>query len=83
MGRDTVLPADDVIGIFDLDIITVQKDSRNFINQAQKQGEIKDLTTDLPVTFVLRDGTHLKQEVLLSSFSLPTLATHITKPFPL
>ena len=83
MGRDTVLPADDIIGIFDLDSITVQKDSCNFINMAQKMGEIEDLTTDLPVTFVLCNGKGTKQSVLLSSFSLPTLATHITRPFPL
>jgi hypothetical protein len=83
MGRDTVLPADDIIGIFDLDSITVQKDSRNFINAAQAKGEIEDLTSDLPVTFVLCDGKQTKQRVLLSSFSLPTLAMHITRPFPL
>ncbi len=83
MGRDTVLPAGDIIGIFDLDSITVQKDSRNFINTAQAKGEIEDLTSDLPVTFVLCDGKQTKQRVLLSSFSLPTLSTHITRPFPL
>ncbi len=82
MGHDTVLPAEKVIGIFDLDSVTVQKDSRHFINTAQKRGEIVDVTTDLPITFVLCDKEENKQEVYLSSFSLPTLYTHIKRKFP-
>lgn len=82
MGLDQVLPAEDIIGIFDLDSLTVQKDSRGFINAAQKNGEIRDVTTDLPVTFVLCDGKEQKQTVMLTSFSLNTLHTHLTRQFP-
>ncbi len=82
MGLDQVLPAEHIIGIFDLDSVTVQKDSRGFINAAQKNGEIRDVTTDLPVTFVLCDGKEQKQTVLLTSFSLNTLHTHLTRQFP-
>lgn len=82
MGHDTVLTAQNLIGIFDLDSVTVQKDSRNFVNTAQKRGEIVDLTTDLPVSFVLCDGEEQGQKVYLSSFSLTTLYTHVKRQFP-
>ena len=83
MGLDRILPRSSVIGLFDLDSVTVQKDSRNFVSLAQKKGEIEDATTDLPVTFLLCDGkADKKQSVLLTSFSLTTLHTHITRTFP-
>ncbi len=81
-GLDLIIQKSSIIGIFDLDSITVQKDSRRFINQAQKNNEIEDATTDLPVTFLLCDAQKKKQTVLLTSFSLTTLHTHIVRSFP-
>jgi len=82
IGADHVLTANTLIGVFDLDSITVKKDSRTFINQAQKNGEIQDITTDLPVTVILCDGKETKQTLYLSSFSLPTLQGRIHRKFP-
>ena len=82
MGLDRILNRSQIIGLFDLDSVTVQKDSRQFIRFAQQNGEIEDATTDLPVTFLFCDGQGKKQNVLLTSFSLNTLHTHITRQFP-
>lgn len=82
IGLDRILEKSSIIGIFDLDSITVQKDSRDFINKSQIKEEIEDVTTDLPVTFLLCDGVNKKQTILLTSFSLTTLHTHVTRIFP-
>ncbi len=82
IGMDRILPRDEIIGIFDMDSVTVQKDSRNFLNMAQGNNEIENIATDLPVSFVLCDGKQKKQHIIFSSFSLPTLYGRIKRIFP-
>ncbi|MBR6548026.1 MAG: DUF370 domain-containing protein [Clostridia bacterium] len=82
IGSDHVITQNSIIGIFDLDSITVKKDSRSFINMAQKKGEIKDITTDLPITVILCSEKEKKQMLYLSSFSLPTIHGRIRRKFP-
>jgi regulator of extracellular matrix RemA (YlzA/DUF370 family) len=82
IGLEKILFEDHIIGIFDLDSITVKKDSRDFINKAQKKGQIEDLTTDLPVTAIVCDGVDSKQNLILTSFSLSALSGRMTKDFP-
>ena len=48
LGEKTVIRADSIIGIFDLDNTTVSKNTRNFLKQAQNNGEITDNNEDIP-----------------------------------
>lgn len=82
IGLDRILLSGQLIGLFDMDSTTVQKNTREFLNRAQKEGEIEDLSTDLPVSFLLCDGKEKKQHILFSSFSLPTLYGRIKRKFP-
>ena len=82
IGLEKILLKENIIGIFDLDSITVKKDSRDFISKAQKQGQIEDLTTDLPVTAIVCDQKGEKQKLILTSFSLSALHSRMTKSFP-
>ena len=82
IGLDMILPKDSVIGIFDIDSVTVQKHSRDFLNKAQKEKEIEDITTDLPISFILADHPEKKQRIIFSSFSLPTLTARMKRKFP-
>ncbi len=56
IGQDTVVPYDQVIGIFDLDSTTYSRDSRDFLNAAQKNGELTTVGSDIPKAFVLCGG---------------------------
>ena len=49
IGIDT----DDILGIFDLDNTTVQKSSKEFLANAEKAGEVENVCTDLPKSFVV------------------------------
>ncbi len=82
IGLDMILPKDSVIGVFDIDSVTVQKHSRDFLTAAQKEHEIEDITTDLPISFILADHPEKKQRIIFSSFSLPTVTARMKRKFP-
>jgi len=53
LGSDTVVKTQDIVGIFDLDNCTVSVGSRRFLTHAEKKGQVINVTSDLPKTFVI------------------------------
>ena len=53
IGIDKVINTDDILGIFDLDNTTVQKSSKEFLANAEKAGEVENVCTDRPKSFVV------------------------------
>jgi hypothetical protein len=53
LGQDTVIKLRDIIGIFDLDKSTISKQTRDFLSRAERNGQIINVTTELPKSFVL------------------------------
>lgn len=82
IGLDVIVSKQDIIGLFDIDSLTVQKNSREYLNNAQKNKEIEDISTDLPISFILCDTKEKKQRIIFSSFSLPTLKARVKRKFP-
>lgn len=62
---------DDIIGIFDMDSATVSADTRKFLRQSEKQGNLTSTARDIPKSFVLTDRT-----VYLAQLSPSSLRTH-------
>jgi len=56
LGGDKALRTHEILGIFDLDTVTVQAHSRAFLAKAQKRGQVHDAGGDLPRAFVLTDS---------------------------
>lgn len=54
LGEKTVVPAGEIIGIFDMDTSTVGKNTRNFLARAEKAGQVINVSYELPKSFVLR-----------------------------
>lgn len=53
----TVLPAGEIVGIFDLDNASWAFKTREFLERAEREGRTVWLTGDLPRSFILcRDG---------------------------
>lgn len=74
LGQETVVKTEDVIGIFDLDSTTISKHTRNFLNKAEKKGEVITITYELPKSFVLCKGKKEKnRKIFLSQISSSTL----------
>ena len=72
LGQDTVVRDCDIIGIFDLDITTQSIRTRNYLNTAEKRGEVRYVTEDLPKSFVVAGQRH-DQRVYISQLSTATL----------
>lgn len=53
LGADTIVLKRDIVGIFDLDTATVSKHTRNYLTQAEKQGDVINVTYELPKSFVV------------------------------
>ena len=72
IGQDTVLHEKAIIGIFDLDNTTSSKITRDFLNQAEKNGETVIVSDDLPKSFVLceEEGKSTVYLTLLGSAAL-------------
>jgi extracellular matrix regulatory protein B len=53
VGKDIVVNEKSIIGIFDLDNTTSAVDTRNFLAQAEKSGNVINVSEELPKSFVL------------------------------
>ena len=53
LGQSVVVPFRDVIGIFDLDNTTSSHRTRAFLSRAEREGELVDVSMDVPKSFVL------------------------------
>ncbi|MCD7827947.1 MAG: DUF370 domain-containing protein, partial [Clostridiales bacterium] len=74
-GQDTVIRADEIIGIFDLDNTTVMKSSRDYLTRAEKEGRVVNVSYELPKSFaVCSDKKENKEvKVYISQISPSTL----------
>ena len=53
LGRNVVTPLKTVVAVFDLDNTTTGRDTKAFLNTAQKNGCVYDVCEDIPKAFVL------------------------------
>ena len=72
LGQDTVIMTENIIGIFDLDNTTVQKGTRDYLNAAEKKGETKYVSFDLPKSFVVTQKQG-KREIFITHLATNTL----------
>ena len=72
LGQDTIVPKDDIIGIYDLDNCSSSHITRAFLKEAEQRGEVFNVSEDLPKSFVI---THVggQTTVYLSQLSTATL----------
>ena len=73
LGQNTVIVTDNIVAMFDIDAVTVSKRTRDYLTAAQKKGEVVNVSTELPRSFIVcrEDG---KQVVYISQLSTKTLS---------
>ena len=80
LGENTVVREKDIVGIFDLDTTTVMKASRTFINKSSKEGNVINVSFELPKAFVVtRSKKEKKKKIYVSQLSSQTLYKRIGK----
>ena len=53
LGGERVVRADRLIGVFDIDNTTVSRHTRDFLNGREKAGQVENLASDIPVSFIM------------------------------
>ena len=72
LGKGTLVPADTIIGVFDLDITSQSHLTRQYLRRAEEAGQVINAAEDIPKTFVIcRDGEETR--VYLSQMAPATL----------
>lgn len=72
LGQETVVKKKDIIGIFDLDNTTVSAKTREFLAKAEKKGQVINVSTELPKSFVIC-AEKKKQKVYITQISSKVL----------
>ena len=76
IGSDMSLRDRNIIGIFDLDNTTCSKHTRNFLSQAEQNGEVVTVAEDLPKSFIVTREYGMDR-VYLCQFSAKVLEKRI------
>ena len=58
LGNDISVAAENVIGIFDIENSSANKDTRNFLRKAEKIGTVVTVSYDMPKSFVVCIGSN-------------------------
>ncbi len=72
LGNDTLARVKDIVGIFDMDVTTVKKSTRDFLRRGEALHEIINVSNELPKTFVLCERKGVKK-IYISPIAAGTL----------
>ena len=73
LGQSTVITTKELIGIFDMDVTTVMKSSRDYLSRAEKNGEVVNVSYELPKSFVVCSDGNNSKKVYITQIAPSTL----------
>lgn len=77
LGQATVIRQDEIIGIFDLDNTTVSKATREYLTKMEKNGRVKNVSFELPKSFVVCQDDKKEITIYITQISTSTLIKRI------
>lgn len=78
IGTEDFIKTEDIIGVFDLDNTTVNKATRDYLNEAQKADVVKTVTFDLPKSFIVTEENG-QRRVYISALNTATIYKRISE----
>ena len=72
LGENTVVTTKSILGIFDIDTTTISKNTRDYLTKAEKAGNVINVSTELPKSFIVCSENN-KTTVYISQISSRTL----------
>ena len=73
IGQNVIIPFRDVVGLFDLDNTSASRLTRSFLERAEKEGRLVNVSDDLSRSFVLCSGQEGPPVVYLCQLSTAAL----------
>ena len=82
IGQDTVITDDEIIGIFDMENTTVMKSTVDYLNKAEKDGNVNNVAPfELPKSFVVTN-TEKGKKIHISPVSVGTILRRTESKIP-
>ena len=78
LGQETVITTESIVAMFDIDACTVSKKTRDFLANAEKNGEVVNVSYELPKSFVVCEKQD-KTVVYITQLSTKTLLLRLGK----
>jgi regulator of extracellular matrix RemA (YlzA/DUF370 family) len=72
IGNGMVVDDREIVGIFDIDYCSVDRRTRRYLSNAQKEGRIIDVSQEIPKSFIIVDGAD-GEKVYITNVSPSTL----------
>ena len=72
LGNEMVVKDKDIVGIFDLETTTISKHSRKFLEVAEKNKQVINVSYELPKSFIVT-SKNKQNKVYISQISTATL----------
>lgn len=79
IGEGTLVRAENVVGFFDIDGDVTPEDTRAFLRQAEAEGVVELLTTDVPRAIVVTMEPLAGRRVYVTRVSAATLAARLMR----
>ena len=73
LGKETLVDESNIVGLFDLDTATLSAKTRNILAKAEKSGQVVNVSTELPKSFIITAQIQQPQRVYVSQLSTATL----------
>jgi hypothetical protein len=73
LGQSVVVPYASVIGLFDLDNTTASHRTRAFLEKAEREGRVVNVSEELPKSFVLCQDGGKPPTIYISQLATATL----------
>ena len=72
-----IIANNDIVGIFDLDITSQSRITRDFLKYAEKAGCVVNAAEDIPKSFIICEEKNKNKKVYLSQQMTATVIKHL------
>lgn len=79
LGGDTVVLQKDIVAIFDLELTSISKITREFLHVAEEEGFVVNVSEDLPKSYIVTEHDN-ESRVYISPISAATLLKRANNP---
>lgn len=79
-GNNKIILTKSIIGIFDMDNSTIGSDTKKFLKETEKKGNLELSKEEIPKSFILYKKDYGTAAVCITQLSTVSLASRIKKP---
>lgn len=73
LGNDFLINTKNLIGIFDIEKVSISKATKDYLNKASKMNRVVNVSYELPKSFIVCLDKHLNETVYISQIATATL----------